>query len=403
MILDIMFKDLKVLIRDKQAFVIMILMPLILIFALGLGLAPMFESDTGIQKFSIGVVNHDNGLYSASFINEFLRSEDMQEIFEPFLVSEEKAEKMLNNDIVPAIIIIPENYSSNIEKRQQTGLKVIKNSERPMSAEIVNSIVDAYTLNFSNLISAGDVIYQKLGQEGIHLETDMPGMSPSTEIMLQLAEKTTEANILFEETALEENNNVSAKQYYSAGMLVMFILFGVLQGIRTMLDEREQGTLKRMLSARGTRRTIIVGKFLGLILIGMGQSTIIILFTYLTMGVKWGNDIVGIVLLTLSTVFAGAGGAMLIAAVSKTSKTADGMGMIFIQGMAMIGGSTFPLYIMPSFMKVVSKFTINGWALRGYLNLMTGGTSYSILTNCAVLVAMGIVFLSIGVVGIRVD
>ncbi len=403
MILDIMMKDLRVTIRDKQAFVIMILMPLILIFALGMGLAPMFESDTGITKFSIGVVNHDNGLYSASMINDFLRSEEMQEIFDTYLVSENKGMQMLEENIVPAIIIIPENYSENIKNKKNTGLKMIKNAERPMSAEIVSSIADGYASRFSSFQSAGDIIYNALNEEGVNLQSTIPGMSPSTNIMLELAEKSTGGNIDFSEADLEENRTISAIQYYAAGMLVMFILFGVLQGIRVMLDEREQGTLKRMLSARGTRRTIILGKFLGLIVIGMGQSTIIILFTYLTMGVNWGNDILGIILLTLSTVFAGAGGAMLIAAVSKTAKTADGMGMIFIQGMAMIGGSTFPLYVMPSFMKVVSKFTINGWALRGYLSLMMGGTSVSILTNCAVLVVMGIIFLSIGVATIRID
>lgn len=403
MIYVIMIKDFMLTLRDKKALALMLLMPLALIFFLGMGLSFTFDEDNSIEKFTVGVVNEDEGIYSSIFINEFLRSEDIGELFETFIVTEDKANQMLEENIVPAIIRVPKNYSANLEQNKAVIIKVIKNSERSITPEIVSSVVEGYMTGFGVIKSSAQIINSALEEAGVTLESPGPGFSPEITIMTELARDMDSSMINFIEMNQEKDRWITSMQYYSAGMLAMYILLGAITGIKTLLTERSQQTLARMLCTRASRSTIILGKFLSLVTIGMVQSLIIIGFTYLFIGVYWGSSVLTILLLTFCNVFAGAAGGMLIASISKTAKAADGMGSLMVQVMSLLGGSMIPVYVFPESLQIINKLTINSWSIKGFISLMTGGTLESIVVNCFVLVGMGIAFLTIGVATFKMD
>lgn len=177
----------------------------------------------------------------------------------------------------------------------------------------------------------------------------------------------------------------------------MFVLFGVSNGVRNMIEERETKTLGRLMTTKAGKASILAGKFLGLLFITLTQALILILFTAIVYRVNWGNSIGGILIVTISCVFAASGLGMMIAAIAKSSKTVEGISQMVIQSFTLLGGGMIPIYIMPDAVKTLSKLTVNWWAVNGYYDLMLGSSVMTVLPYCGVLVLMGIVYLAVGI------
>jgi len=177
-------------------------------------------------------------------------------------------------------------------------------------------------------------------------------------------------------------------------MSAMFIMFGAMFGAFSLIRERDTWTLPRMLTTPASRTEIVSGKMLGVFVIGLLQFGVLWGFTS-AIGVTWG-DPAAIALLAIATVGAATGMSLLIAAVGKTVRSVSGIAQVVIQAMAALGGSFIPVTQFPAWMQPLHYFTVNGWAIDGFLETMRGGTVLSILPNVAVLFVMGAVFLAVG-------
>ena len=270
--------------------------------------------------------------------------------------------------------------------------------------KIKSILVESVTKGFSQSISIGYASSFAAIEESQKLKFPLPesanGISQATIVMSELRKKLSNDAIEFKIAEQEKNKTTSAIQYYSAGMLLMFILFGATQGTKLLIEERENKTLGRMMTSSSGRITIITGKFLGLFAICLLQAIILISFTSAVYGVNWG-PIYGVALVTVCTVFAGAAIGMFIGAISKTARSADGFSQIFIQLFTILGGGMIPVYVMPKIMQKIANFTINWWGMKGYLDLMTGSTA--VITYCGILILMGIIYLTVGITKFKVE
>ncbi|HPL99950.1 MAG TPA: hypothetical protein PLS45_08705, partial [Bacillota bacterium] len=107
--------------------------------------------------------------------------------------------------------------------------------------------------------------------------------------------------------------------------------------------------------------------------------------------VQWGSAY-PVVLISLCAAFAIAGiGSMLAAATCRAGnyKMADIFETIVLQAMAVLGGSFFPIDILPSIMQRMSFLSISGVVLKAYLKIMMGYGVQEIMSNIAALAAIG--------------
>jgi ABC-2 type transport system permease protein len=102
-----------------------------------------------------------------------------------------------------------------------------------------------------------------------------------------------------------------------------------------------------------------------------------------------------VVLTSLCSAFAIAGIGTVIAAATYKADN-DKMANVFetavIQTMALLGGSFFPIDIMPSFMRKFSILSLNGISLKSYLSVMRGYGIREIAEYLILLVTLGAVF-----------
>lgn len=432
MIFQIAMKDLKIVFRDKKALAIMLVMPAVIMFILGNALGPMFEDSNPIERFTVVVVNKDEGILSQVLINDVFRKHG-SDVLNTFLESDEdKANEMLKNKKVSSVVIIPEGFTRRFFEGYDTNIGVKTQADQQYKASIVKSLTEGFCrqifLYWAAASSGVEVLSEVPKEERLNTHfMNKPSTSkeevlrevPKEEsilgekseefppdlklVMFDMQQKTGEGILEFYEDiesngeGQEKHETVSGMQYYSAAMLVMFILFGASTGTKLMVEERQSNTLGRLLTTGVGKVSLAAGKFLGLLLITFTQAMILIVFTRFSYGVDWGRSIDGVVIITVCAAFSGSGLGMMIGSMAKTSSGAEGLSQLFIQTFTIIGGGMMPLYMMPGFLRVIAKGTLNWWAVNGYYDLMLGSGFTDILPCCGVLVLMGVLYLGIGV------
>ncbi len=131
------------------------------------------------------------------------------------------------------------------------------------------------------------------------------------------------------------------------GMALLFLMYTVSYGGRSILAERSQGTLPRLLVSPTSTAQVLGGKVLGIFFTGVAQVGILILASTVFFGVKWG-DALGSDGLILATVFGATGWGMLITALARTPAQVGSVGSALMLIFGILGGSFINLEQMPA-------------------------------------------------------
>ena len=183
---------------------------------------------------------------------------------------------------------------------------------------------------------------------------------------------------------------------YAAGIAVMFLLFSATTASGSLLDERENSTLERLLCSRMTMDQLLMGKWCYLVLIGVLQTTLMFVAGAVFFGLDLVNHLDGFVAMTLVTASAAASFALMLAAMCRTRTQLGWVSTIIILSMSALGGSMVPRYLMSENIQRVGQFTFNAWALDGYNKVFWRELPLIELQNeLAVLVVCAFVFIVI--------
>lgn len=183
----------------------------------------------------------------------------------------------------------------------------------------------------------------------------------------------------------------------SPGMAVMYVLFLTLDGGSTLLTERENGTLRRLLVMPLRKGTFIGGKLLGIYLSALAQLTLMVLFGRFALGVNWEQSPFGLTLMLLVYAFAATSLGILVAALARTSAQADGMSILVVMALSALGGACWPIEIVPIWMQSPAKIFPTYWGMQSFHDLISRGLGMTaILPEAGILPAFGAAFLGIG-------
>jgi len=194
-------------------------------------------------------------------------------------------------------------------------------------------------------------------------------------------------------TKAEEKNNPGLVQAV-AGTAVMMLLFSLAGLGGTMLEEKEAGTLKKLIFAPLNPYHILFGKMAAGMVMATMQLVVMFVFAWLVFGLNIFVAPLELIIMVLATAFACTGLGMLLASVAKTRQQVQGVSTIVILIMSAVGGSMIPLFVMPPFMQDVAVVSINYWSIDGFFDIFwrTNPVMSAILPNVAVLIGAGILF-----------
>ncbi|MBI1901471.1 MAG: ABC transporter permease [Planctomycetia bacterium] len=174
------------------------------------------------------------------------------------------------------------------------------------------------------------------------------------------------------------------------GTIVMMLMFGLTACSSMLLYERESGTMKRLLAAAIPRNSIVLGKFIFAVVMGVIQLTVLLVYGNVLFKLEAFRDLPTLAVISVSWVAAATSFGMLIAAWARTAKQAEGLSTILILVMAALGGCWFPIQTakLPWYADAATHSMPTYWAMTAYQQLFWQQKSLAsptILTALAVL------------------
>ncbi len=182
---------------------------------------------------------------------------------------------------------------------------------------------------------------------------------------------------------------------YSMGFVVMFVMMTAMTAAGGILEEREFGTLRRLLTTPLTRGGLLGGKVLGVWLSAALQAAILIGLGVLAFRVPWGDDPVALLAVLGAYLLAATGIGVLASSLVRTRSQLAAISSIAAVALSMLGGCYWPIDIVSPAMQHVAMVTPTGWAMRGLTDVVVRHQGLEAASlPCAVL--LGIAALTIG-------
>jgi ABC-2 type transport system permease protein len=400
-------KDLKLIFRDRAALTLMLLTPFLLTLGMGLVTGRFSGNGSGISDIPIVIVNLDKDSLGNALVDVF-NSEDLADLVEPTSSEDPQAARLLvDGDEVAAAIIIPAGFTQSVIPQNENAaageevkIEFYSNPSRPTSAGIIQAIVEGFVVRLDEMRLGGLTSVSQLVISGRIPPQDANRVGEEMGTRLQNASSNT-----IETTAIQLNTSTNqgeavefdALSYFAPGMALMFLMYTVSYGGRSILAEKSQGTLPRLLVSPTNSMQVLGGKVFGIFLTGAAQMLILIGASALFFQLKWGSAL-GVVMLVLAAVFGATGWGMLITALARTPAQVGSVGSAVMLIFAMLGGSFVRLDNLPAIVQTLGKVTPNAWAMDGFTTLALGGMLSPLSLPILALLTMGILLFLISAV-----
>jgi ABC-2 type transport system permease protein len=184
---------------------------------------------------------------------------------------------------------------------------------------------------------------------------------------------------------------VSSFDLYVPGYAIFFALFGLNAVAGTILQEKEDGTFRRLLIAPVQKYALLGGKVLAQFILTVLQIAVLFVFGYVFFHIHIGN-LLAVSLLILATAFAITGLGIALVSIVKTRRQLAPVVSVVTLVSASIGGVFFPAWLMPSWMQQISKIGLPSWAMEGLNNVMIYGKDLNyVLPDILGLVVYGLI------------
>jgi len=154
-----------------------------------------------------------------------------------------------------------------------------------------------------------------------------------------------------------------------AGTAILMLLFSVAGVGTSLLEEKENGTINRLLYSPLKGSTILYSKMLFAFFISIIQLTALFLFAWVVLNMDMNVDIAALILMIIATSFAVSSLGIFLAAVAKSRQQAMNLSTIIILVMSAIGGSMIPIFIMPSILQKIALLSVNYWGIQGFYDI----------------------------------
>lgn len=434
-ILTLALKDLRLLFRDRLNFFFTFIFPVM--FAVLFGL--IFSGGGGGGEkggVPLAVVNEDGGVASKEFIRDLGKDSALAVTEVP---GRAEGEALVRKGAASACVVVPEGYSSSsLFAGKATKLEVLVDPARSAEAGLLQGklmqvsmqgmgrmftdrsrmleglsdsrkrVAESTGLSpaqrgaFESMFSAADALQQRLSEDdGVAVDGGADGggedgfsWSPVDITVKELAPK--------EVTGQPK----SAFQISFAQGVVWGLVGCVAAFVSSLAAERQQGTLGRLLGSPLAPWQVLSGKALACfascvmvqgILLGSVMLIARVIEHKVFVVADW--PMLCVAVLVASAAFTGI--MMAFASLTRTEASGAGLSRAVMLVLAMIGGGTVPLFMLPRWMQTVSGVSPFRWAvlaLEG--SVWRGMTVREMLLPLGVLAGLAVAGFVVGAVGV---
>jgi ABC-2 type transport system permease protein len=374
----IALKDLSQRIRDKSAILLGLVAPL--------GLALIFSAiipDATASSFNVhvGVVDNDGGQITSGFINDVLPAVEAEGLLTATRFDDMgQALAEVETGDLDAVYIFPAGYSASVQGGAGGTVRLVTNVDSTIGGQIAKAVLDSYLAHVETVtISAGTAM--------INGAQDLAAITAAAQAAAPAVELT---------DVQASNRTLDTTTFFAAGMAVFFLFFTVQFGVSSLLEERMNGTLPRLLGAPISRWSVLGGKALTSFVLGLVSMVVLAISTTLLIGATWGNP-VGVAILMMAGVLSALGIMAVVAVIARTPEQAANWQSIVAVVLGLMGGTFFPLSQGPRLLALLSKLTPHAWFMQGLGDLSSGAGLSTVIAPTLAMLAFFVVTLGISV------
>lgn len=360
-VLTILAKDLRLRIRDRSAFVVGILAPLVLATILS---QVVGDFGTGGEfSATFAVVDEDEGDIGSALAEQINDSSTGLEAIAG--LSQAEARNQLDSGELDAVIVIPEGYAASLQPGVAGGpaeLTVLGNADTEVSTVIAQGVAESIASQSEAVrLSVTAALTAPSGETD---RTDEADEDPSASIDELVAEAQAQPSPIGLEQATAAERELDSTTYLMAGLGALFLFFLAQYGVIGLLEERQSGTMARLLAAPIPALAIPVAKALTSFVMGLAGMATLAGVSTLAFGADWGAPL-AVVVLVVAMVLVAVSVVGLVCAFAKTPDQASNVQSAIAVLLGLFGGSFFPLARGEGLLSKVSLATPHYWFLRG--------------------------------------
>ena len=352
--------------------------------------------------FTIYAANEDQGTLGKDVIRLL---EDSPSLEVEILDSQAEADRRVGEGERMASVVIPADFSTAAKTEAGSTIWLIIDPARQDNAGLVNGLVKAALSRM--LVDAS--IEREMSKMISDIKTDDLGGTSSFDFdtfiragVKAVVAKQVNAAIdnplidLKKEWVSDSVNPIEATRLGGLvpGYTLMFLFFLLSHIAVAVVDERSQGSLRRLLVTPATKTVILTGKMLPFIFIAIGQMLFVLLVSSWAFNMPLGKSLPALIVIIVATALSAATLGILVAAIVKDENQAGGLTILVVLVLAVISGcineSIQPLG--------VNLLTPHYWARLGLTNVLQRGMGLEgVWQPALILLIMSIVFFVVGV------
>ncbi len=389
-IFAIAWKDAIVRFASSSELLFFIILPIVFTFLLAGG-TPSGNEDNRIRLL---VVDEANTAISQQILTELENSTAVRSE----VVAREEAQSQFDQRRASAVFIIPagidgaslQNASAEVELLQQPN---------NLNATIAERAGLTAIRRVSSAISAAqNAVQQREAKQAFASETEKQAYFESSLELAQSIQEDAPERVKIVEGSTPDQIEYDPRANSSAGQMITWV-FIPLFGISALFAyERQQGTLRRLLTTPSRKATFLLGTIFGQVIMALVQMLLLVGFGILVMKLNWAREPLALFVLLLSAALAAAAFGTTMGTFIKTEGQASGLSIMFGMVFALMGGCWYPLELFPPAIQNAVKILPTTWAMQGMLDLgVRGGGLVDILPEAGVLLGFAVIFFSVGV------
>jgi len=201
-------------------------------------------------------------------------------------------------------------------------------------------------------------------------------------------------SLVFAKMSNTDEDNLAGLVHVVAGTSVMMLLFSVAGIGGSLLDEKQEGMLKKLLCSPMHPNHILYGKMIYAIIISIVQLIIMFVYAWLVFDLDIMHHLPSIVLMFFAIAYACSSFGIVLTSFAKSRQQVQDYSTIIVLVMSGIGGSMIPLFVMPEFMQKIAVFSVNYWGIQGFYDIfmeLLPITDITFLSRVFVLIGIGTV------------
>jgi ABC-2 type transport system permease protein len=389
-IFAIAWKDAIIRFASSSELLFFIILPIIFTFLLAGG-TPSADDD---NRIPLDVVDEANTAISKEIIGELENSTAVR----PDVVTRTEADSQFEERRATAVFIIPAGI--DIESLQ-SGVAEVELLQQPnnIDATIARRAVLTAIRRVSSAFSAAqNAVSQRESRQAFASDSEKQAYFESSLKMAQSLQQNAPERVTVVEATTEDEIDYDPRANSSAGQLITWVFIPLFAISALFAYERQQGTLRRLLTTPSYKATFLLGTISGQVAIALVQMLLLVGFGILAMKLNWGREPLALFLILFCSALAAAAFGTTMGTFIKTEGQASGLSVMFGMVFALMGGCWYPLELFPPAIQNAVKVLPTTWAMQGMLDLvLRGGGLMDILPEAGVLLGFALLFFSVGV------